>query len=293
LRVRVFRKQIALIGEDTHSLIGCVGTIDWHVLTVPVLTEPVSAIVVGNTQDLGPEWEAFIGEAVLQGIPVHDVRHMKEILTGRVELRHLMENSFGSLIPSLYYVRLKRPVDFVAACAALILVLPVMLFFALLIRLESPGPAIFRQQRRGFRGRPFTCYKLRSMRIDRDGPKFTAENDQRITRVGRFIRKWRIDELPQIINILKGDMSWIGPRPEAIELAERYESAISFFVYRHAVRPGISGWAAVHQGNVNDIDAATIKLQHDFFYIKYCSLWLDALITLKTLRTIVTGFGSR
>jgi len=121
--------------------------------------------------------------------------------------------------------------------------LPVTLFFMALIRLDSPGPAIFRQQRVGFRGKSFTCYKLRSMRVDHDGPYFTAEEDCRITRLGRFIRRYRIDELPQIFNILKGDMSWIGPRPEAFELADLYHHAIPFYVYRHAVRPGLTGWA--------------------------------------------------
>jgi lipopolysaccharide/colanic/teichoic acid biosynthesis glycosyltransferase len=125
------------------------------------------------------------------------------------------------------------------------------------------------------------------------GSHFTEENDPRITRVGRFIRKYRIDELPQIWNIIRGDMSWIGPRPEAKELAEWYATEIPFYIYRHAVRPGISGWAQVNQGNVAKVDAATVKLQYDFFYIKNFSPWLDLLIFVRTLRTIATGFGSR
>ncbi len=124
-------------------------------------------------------------------------------------------------------------------------------------------------------------------------PTFTREGDARITRIGAFIRRYRIDELPQIYNIVRGDMSWIGPRPEAIELAEDYEQQIPFYIYRHAVRPGISGWAAVNQGNVAEVDAIIIKLQFDFFYIKHCSLWLDMLIFLKSIRTVATGYGSR
>ena len=111
--------------------------------------------------------------------------------------------------------------------------------------------------------------------------------------MGRFLRQYRLDELPQIINILRGDMSWIGPRPEAISLAEWYEREVPFYVYRHIVRPGITGWAQVHQGNVAAVDAARLKLEYDFFYIKHFSFWLDAVIVMKTLRTIVTGFGSR
>ena len=131
------------------------------------------------------------------------------------------------------------------------------------------------------------------MQINHAGPFFTRENDVRVTRIGRFIRKTHLDELPQIINIIRGDMSWIGPRPEAVELAELYSQAVPFFEFRHAVRPGITGWAAVHQGNVGDIDAAAVKLRYDFFYIKYCSFWLDFMIILKTIKTVFTGAGVR
>jgi lipopolysaccharide/colanic/teichoic acid biosynthesis glycosyltransferase len=164
---------------------------------------------------------------------------------------------------------------------------------AFLIRRESPGPIFYRQRRTGFGGRPFTIFKLRTMAHNHDGADFTVEGDARITRVGRFLRRHRIDELPQIINILRGEMSWIGPRPEAISLAEWYEREIPFYVYRHIVRPGISGWAQVHQGNVAAVDAARLKLEYDFYYIKHFSFWLDAIIAMKSVRAIVTCFGSR
>ncbi len=131
------------------------------------------------------------------------------------------------------------------------------------------------------------------MDADRMGSQFTADNDPRITRVGRVLRKYRIDELPQIINILAGEMSWIGPRPEAVELSQWYEREVPFYVYRHIVRPGITGWAQVNQGNVAEVEAATYKLHYDFYYIKHFSPWLDVLITAKTIRTVLTGFGSK
>jgi len=134
---------------------------------------------------------------------------------------------------------------------------------------------------------------LRTMTHNHGGGDYTIEGDKRITRVGRFLRQYRLDELPQIINILRGDMSWIGPRPEAISLAEWYEREVPFYIYRHIVRPGMSGWAQVHQGNVAAVDAAQLKLEYDFYYIKHFSFWLDAVIVLKTLRAIVTGVGSR
>ena len=293
LRERMVKTHLAFIGPNSQPIIAMLQNIEWSVLDVPVLPHPVSAIVVDSHADLQPEWEHFIAEAVLQGIPVHDVRHMREVLTRRVEITHLAQNNFGSLLPALTYIRIKRIFDLAFAIPALILILPVILIFGALIAIESRGSAVFTQQRMGFRGVPFTFYKLRSMRSNGGGAHFTQVGDARITRIGAFVRKYRIDELPQIWNIVRGDMSWIGPRPEVLELAEIYEQGIPFYVYRHAVRPGISGWAAVHQGNVAEVDAATIKLQYDFFYIKYCSLWLDVLILLMTVRTIITGFGSR
>jgi lipopolysaccharide/colanic/teichoic acid biosynthesis glycosyltransferase len=125
------------------------------------------------------------------------------------------------------------------------------------------------------------------------GAHFTAEDDPRITRIGRFIRKYRIDEFPQIFNILKGEMSWIGPRPEALPLARWYAQEVPLYMYRHAVRPGITGWAQVLQGNVAEVDAATIKLQYDFYYAKHFSPTLDLQIAFMTVHIMLTGFGSR
>ena len=166
---------------------------------------------------------------------------------------------------------------------------------ALAIRLTSPGPALFRQTRVGFRGETFNMLKLRTMYVDAEarGNGFTVDNDPRVTRIGWWLRKFRIDEFPQIVNIFTGDMSWIGPRPEAEKLSAWYASEIPFYSYRHVVRPGITGWAQVNQGNVAEVEAATYKLHYDFYYIKNFSPWLDALIVAKTVRTMLTGFGSR
>ncbi|MCC6983212.1 MAG: sugar transferase, partial [Bauldia sp.] len=133
----------------------------------------------------------------------------------------------------------------------------------------------------------------RTMRVGSEGEAFTERNDPRVTRMGRILRRWRLDELPQVWNVLRGEMSWIGPRPESLELADWYERQIPFYSYRHIVRPGITGWAAVHQGNVAQIEAATDKLQYDFYYIRHFSPWLDAIVFSKTLHTVLTGYGSR
>ncbi len=261
--------------------------------SVPTIDFDYSGVIADLTQDLEPKWERFLALAALRGIPVYHVKQFNESLTGRVVLDHLRENTLGAVVPSLIYPQFKRAIDFLVALLCLPLVASIIGVCAILIKLETPGPVFYCQRRAGFGGRPFNIFKLRTMTHNHNGGDYTLEGDKRITRVGRFLRQYRLDELPQIINILSGDMSWIGPRPEAISLAEWYERDVPFYIYRHIVRPGMSGWAQVHQGNVAAVDAARLKLEYDFYYIKHFSFWLDAVIVLKTVRAIVTGFGSR
>ena len=152
----------------------------------------------------------------------------------------------------------------------------------------------------GYKGLPFTMYKFRTMRMaekqDSTAARdlaITKDGDTRVTSVGRFLRTTRLDELPQIVNILRGDMSWIGPRPEAIVLSHWYEENIPFYRYRHVIRPGIAGWAQVSQGHVADIHEVRSKLYYDFYYIKHYSLWIDLLIVVRTVWIMVSGFGAR
>jgi lipopolysaccharide/colanic/teichoic acid biosynthesis glycosyltransferase len=230
---------------------------------------------------------------------VMHVKQMEESLTGRVAIEHLSQNTLGSLIPGIVYAKIKRAGDLMLALIAAPLLAPFLLAIALLIRLDSKGPVIFKQQRMGFRGRPFLMYKFRTMRHESSSPvdareaAITHDDDDRVTRLGRILRQYRIDELPQIINILRGEMSWIGPRPEAIELSEWYERELPFYRYRHIVRPGITGWAQVKQGHVAYVDDVLWKLHYDFYYIKNFSFWLDVLIIGGTLRTVLSGFGAR
>ncbi len=267
-------------------------------LDAPRLESAFDLLVADFRADLPDEWEAFLADCALAGIPVLHVKQLHESLVGRVDIEHLSENNFGSLIPFIGYLRLRRVVDFVSALLLGILLLPVLLIVALLIRLDSPGPALFRQARVGYRGEVFQIAKFRTMTAGREktddrSDAFTLDNDPRITRIGRFLRRSRIDELPQMLNILKGEMSWIGPRPEAVPLSRWYEQELPFYRYRHIVPPGITGWAQVNQGHVFEIKQVTSKLQYDFYYIKAFSPWLDALIFAKTVHTIITGFGAR
>ncbi|MBB5700140.1 sugar transferase [Sphingomonas yantingensis] len=274
--------------------------VKWRVLDDPMDdASDLSAIAADLRADLSDDWERRLSDYALDGLPVYHSKQLHESLTGKVQLEHLSENSFGSLSPVSAYMTLKHLLDWITAALALLCLLPVFVFVAVMIRLDSPGPAIFRQQRIGFRGQPFTCYKFRTMRVapaaagDDRSHAMTQSNDQRITRIGRFLRTSRLDELPQILNVLKGEMSWIGPRPEATVLSRWYEAELPFYRYRHIVRPGITGWAQVNQGHVADVDEVLHKLHFDFYYIRRFSPWLDILIVARTIRTMVTGFGAR
>ena len=237
------------------------------------------------------------GRCGAAGRIVYQVKQLSESLTGRVELEHLSENSFGSLVPAIGYFYLKGLADFLLAVVLVPLVLPLMMLVAFAIRFDSRGPALFGQKCVGQSDRLITVYKFRTMRVLEASSErraaVTRNDDDRVTAVGRLLRKLRIDELPQIINILKWQMSWIGPRPEAQILSVWYTKEIPFYRYRHVVKPGISGWAQVNQGHVAEVDEVHRKLQYDFYCIKYFSPWLDVLIFFRTVRTMLTGFGSR
>lgn len=273
---------------------------DWILLDRPEPPADVNAVIVADLKyDHAPEWERMLADAAIRGHVVYHTKQLRESLTGKVSIDHLSENSFGSLVPNLAYVKGKRLIDAATALLLLPALLPLFGIIALLIRLDSPGPVFFRQTRMGYRGRLFSIVKFRTMRVrppsdaDHINDAMTADNDMRITKIGRFLRTSRIDELPQVFNVLRGEMSWIGPRPEAVALSEWYNSDIPFYAYRHIVRPGITGWAQVNQGHVTDITSIGAKLNYDFYYIKNFSFWLDTLIVFRTVKTMLSGFGAR
>ena len=264
---------------------------------------PLEGVVVDLHADHLPEWSACIANFALGGTPVYHYKEVIEHLTGRVEIEHLSENTLGSLNPNDVYLQFKGFLDVLAAALALLVLVPFMLIVAIIVRLDSPGSALYRQQRTGFRAQPFTAYKFRTMRVAPPQDQLTdievrrnamtSDKDVRITRVGAFLRRTRIDELPQLFNMLKGEMSMIGPRPEAVVLTGWYEKEIPFYHYRHIIKPGLTGWAQVNQGHVTEVGDIREKLNLDFYYVKNFSLWLDILIVIKTIKTIVTGSGAR
>jgi len=186
---------------------------------------------------------------------------------------------------------MKRVFDVVIASIALILSLPFVLIAAIVIRLESPGPIIFKQVRVGQFGRNFTMYKLRSMRNDaeKNGAQYASQGDARVTRVGQFLRSSRIDEAPQLINVLAGHMSLVGPRPERPEFTVKLESNIPFFVHRLMVKPGITGWAQISADYAVTEEDSVNKLSYDLYYVKMLSFAMDLRILLRTISRFSAG----
>ena len=295
---RYIRHRIAIVPFGDVERLKSIDKVGWHVMNHPALEDAAGCDgLVADFSAAPPEWEALLADAAVQGRMVYQVKQLNESLTGRVAIDHLSENSFGSLVPARGYFHLKSLGDLAFALVVLPFALPVLGAIALSVRLDSPGPILFRQRRVGRAGVPFDMLKFRTMVHRPAGSEIdeviTADGDPRVTRVGARLRRSRLDELPQIFNIILGEMSWIGPRPEAEALSTWYTGEIPFYRYRHVVRPGITGWAQVNQGHVATVDEVHAKLQYDFYYVKYFSAWLDILIAFRTVKTMTTGFGSR
>lgn len=235
----------------------------------------------------------------IAGIRVTDYLSFCERESGRVDLAALQPSWLiysDGFRTGLVFRVVKRIFDMAASIAVLILTLPVLIVTALLIAIESHGPILYRQERVGQFGRPFVLLKFRSMRVDAEqngNPQWAAKHDPRVTRIGAWIRKVRIDELPQLINVLKGDMSFIGPRPERPYFVNRLEEKIRFYGERHAVKPGISGWAQINYPYGASLDDARKKLEFDLFYVKNTTLLLDFIIFIRTVRVILNPEGAR
>ncbi|HIF9210028.1 TPA: exopolysaccharide biosynthesis polyprenyl glycosylphosphotransferase [Photobacterium damselae] len=253
------------------------------------------SLVVDLHKNLTPESEKFIADCSLANISVFHADSIKEMLEGKVQTHHLSENAIGTLLPNPLYMTFKRIWESLIIILSFPVTLPIMAITALLIKLENPGPAMFIQERVGQGGKVFRIYKFRSMTAKAADAedKFATQEQARVTKVGKVIRKVRIDELPQFFNVLKGDMSLIGPRPEQDSFVKQFEQEIPFYGYRHMVKPGITGWAQVVQGYTDDTESTTEKLAYDLYYIKNLSFWLDVNIVFKTIRTMLTGFGAK
>jgi sugar transferase (PEP-CTERM system associated) len=235
----------------------------------------------------------------LEGVKVEEATSWLERISGKIEVEQLYPSwlifAEGFRFSSFFRL-VRRTLNFSFALAGLVVSLPLLPFIVLAVKLDSSGPVLYRQQRVGRRGGIFHCYKFRTMREDAEadsGATWALDDDPRITRVGRFLRASRLDEIPQLWCVLKGDMHFVGPRPERPEFVEWLSKEIPYYGVRHVVRPGITGWAQVQYKYGNTLGDAREKLQYDLFYIKNASLGLDLLIVFHTIKICLLGRGAR
>ena len=261
------------------------------------IREQVRCIVVTMSEQRGDLPMEQLVACRFKGVRIENGVGFFERLTKKIPLEGLKPSYFvfqgGFRWPS---DTAKRSLDVLLALLALAMTAPLFVVLPLLIKLSSPGPVFYRQHRLGRHGRPFSILKFRSMRHDAEMPgraMWAQAEDPRVTPVGRFMRQYRLDELPQLLNVLRGEMSMVGPRPERPEFIKRLSRQIPFYAYRLQVKPGITGWAQVRFRYGATIQDAAEKLQYDLYYIKHMSLWLDGLIALKTIRTVLFQSGAR
>ncbi len=235
----------------------------------------------------------------LGGVKVEEATSWLEKIYGRIEVENLNPSWLifaEGFRFSTFFRMLRRLLNFSTAFIAVVLSLPLLPFIALAVKLGSPGPALYRQKRVGRGGKHFYCYKFRTMRQDAEadtGATWATDDDPRITRVGKFLRASRLDEIPQLWCVLKGDMHFVGPRPERPEFVEWLSQEVPYYGVRHMVRPGITGWAQVQYKYGNTVEDAREKLQYDLFYIKNASLGLDMLIMFETIKIVLLGRGAK
>jgi exopolysaccharide biosynthesis polyprenyl glycosylphosphotransferase len=271
----------------------CVG-IDGEQLPEFSLDQPLDEIIVEIPQGLSAEKRKALLDCSERGIAVSDLCGFFERTFARVYLPELREAWFWSYYPQHahpMYSLSKRLMDITGSLFGLFVLAPAFLFIAALIKLQDGGPFIYSQIRRGQYNTTFRLYKWRTMRVDseEDGPQWAKSGDPRVTWFGRILRKSRIDETPQLWNILKGEMSMIGPRPERPELIEIIEKDIPFYRYRHLIKPGLTGWAQINFPYGASVADAKEKLSYDLYYLKFGGLALDLLIIGKTLGAVAKG----
>ena len=279
---------------------GVVGTID----DIPGLTSRmrVDRVVVSLSDQRGKlPMDQLLDVRLRSGVLFDHLASVYEEYTGKIALENLRPSwlvfSTGFRKSSLLMF-MKRAFDLCAAVCGLILSLPLTIVSALVLKLESPrDPVLYHQERVGLNGEIFTIHKFRTMRSDAEaatGPVWSAgDHDPRITRVGRFMRKTRLDEIPQLWNVLRGDMSLIGPRPERPAFVEQLTQQIPFYGQRHVVKPGVTGWAQVRYSYGASVEDAIEKMQYDLYYVKHMSLMFDLMIALETIKTVVLRRGAK
>lgn len=269
----------------------------WGDLTDILKKEPVTGIIT-TTSDLPSSLINSLMNIRISGTRIYSLNDFYEQYLSRIPVYHLDQNWIATtggfdLIHNPIGLKFKRYIDVVISIAGLVLGLPIILGTALLVLFTSGLPIFYQQLRTGENGKPITIYKFRTMvnEAEKDGAQYASENDPRFTLCGKFLRKFRLDELPQFYNVIKGDMSFIGPRPERPEFIAELQKSVPYYNLRHLVKPGLTGWAQVMYGYGDSEESAVEKLQYDLFYIKNYSLILDISILLKSIKVILFGTG--
>ncbi len=285
------QQLLAQLGRQRHRIERQVEFVHW-----PDAAQPMpacnGALII--RQPDSAEQAQQLAQLKLQHVRLYAVAYLAESFTGR-KSREALTDPLWQPDGNPAYDTVKR----IADCAVVLLLAPLWVplgaLVALGIRLDSPGPALFSQMRTGWHGKPFRIWKFRTMtaQAPQAEARFAQRNDARVTRLGRFLRKSRLDEIPQLVNVLLGHMSLIGPRPEQHTFVEQFAIEIPSYPYRHLVRPGLTGWAQVMQGYAASAGETNLKLQYDLYYVSHYSIALDLLIVAKTVKTILTGFGAR
>ncbi len=312
MTARMLARQIGTQHEFAYRLIGFVDEGDDHNyvrqhdilgnatdLERLVADRRIDRIVVGLSDRRGRLPIDALLRAKLSGVRVEDATTTYERLTGKILIDDLKPSwlVFSDGFRASRWTRfVKRMLDLALSMILAFLTAPLMMFTALAIRLDSRGPILYSQARVGENGRVFTVFKFRSMRTDAEQtgrPVWARDKDDRITRVGRFIRKTRLDELPQLWNVMRGDMSFVGPRPERPFFVEQLAREIPFYMERHAVKPGLTGWAQVKYEYGSSVEDAMEKLRYDLYYIKHLSIVFDLTIVLDTVKVVLFGKGAK
>jgi len=238
-------------------------------------------------------------ELRIAGVKIEEATALLERISGKIEVDQLYPSTLiyaaGFRLSTAAKI-VKRVGSVVIALSVLILLLPFLPLIAIAIKLTSSGPVIYSQARVGYKGKTFYCHKFRTMRVDAEaktGPMWAEANDPRITSVGHFLRKVRLDEIPQLWNVLKGEMSFVGPRPERPEFVKSLSESIPFYKLRHMIRPGLTGWAQVRYRYGASMEDAKEKLRYELYYIKHMSLGLDLLIVFETIKIVLLRRGSQ
>ncbi|MEZ5175694.1 MAG: exopolysaccharide biosynthesis polyprenyl glycosylphosphotransferase [Acidimicrobiia bacterium] len=282
------------INESPHATVIATVAPDSDPSLIPLADD--MTLVIDLRATMSDEMARFVSSASISGQRVVPLVAVYEEYTGRLPLVHILRGwEISRPVARSRYAPFKRVLDATLTVVTAPIWLLIGAFVWSAVRMESDGAAIYRQTRVGKNGKLFTLLKFRTMVVDAEalGPQFAQQNDPRLTRIGRFLRRSRLDEIPQLWNVLKGDLAIVGPRPERPVFVETFTRAIPFYDSRHLVRPGITGWAQVHRGYGGGIDDALDKLTYDLYYVKHSSLWLDTQILGKTVWIVVTGKGSR